>query len=148
MLTIRRAGPEDAPTAANLFTEYLSFYDRDPSSEAVTTFVEERLKAAESVIFIAIDGERAIGLAQVYPTFSSLALERAWVLNDLFVAPAARGTGAGRALLRRVCEDAERAGCAYVALETAEDNVKAQGLYESEGFERDVNRHYARAITR
>jgi ribosomal protein S18 acetylase RimI-like enzyme len=35
-----------------------------------------------------------------------------------------------------------------VALETAEDNVKAQGLYESEAFERDVNRHYARAITR
>jgi ribosomal protein S18 acetylase RimI-like enzyme len=148
MLTIRRAGPDDVPTAVNLFTEYLAFFQRHSSSEAVTTFVEERLGAADSVIFIAFDGDRAIGMAQVYPTFSSLAMERAWVLNDLFVAPAARGTGAGRALLRRVCEDAERAGCVYVALETAEDNVKAQGLYESEAFERDVNRHYARAITR
>jgi ribosomal protein S18 acetylase RimI-like enzyme len=148
MLTIRRAGPDDVPTAVNLFTEYLAFFQRHHSSEAVTTFVEERLRAADSVIFIAFDGDRAIGMAQVYPTFSSLAMERAWVLNDLFVAPAARGTGAGRALLRRVCEDAERAGCVHVALETAEDNVKAQGLYESEGFERDVNRHYARAITR
>ena len=148
MLTIRRAGPGDVPTAANLFTEYLPFFQRHLSSEAVTTFVEERLRAADSVIFIAFDGDRAIGMAQVYPTFSSLAMERAWVLNDLFVAPAARGTGAGRALLRRVCEGAERAGCVHVALETAEDNVKAQGLYQSEGFERDVNRHYARAITR
>ena len=148
MLTIRRADRDDVPTAATLFSDYLAFYERHPDSEAVTKFVEERLKAEDSVIFIALDNDSAVGMAQVYPTFSSLAMQRAWVLNDLFVTPSARGTGAGRALLRRVYEDAGREGCAYVALETAEDNVTAQRLYESEGFEREANRHYARAIVR
>jgi ribosomal protein S18 acetylase RimI-like enzyme len=148
VLTIRRADRDDVPTAASLFGDYLAFYERHPDSEAVTKFVEERLEAEDSVIFIALDNDSAVGMAQVYPTFSSLAMQRAWVLNDLFVTPSARGTGAGRALLRRVYEDAEREGCVYVALETAEDNVTAQRLYESEGFERDANRHYARSIVR
>ena len=148
MITIRRASPDDVITASTLFADYLAFFERHPSPDLVATFLAERLKAEDSVIFLAFDGDDAVGMAQVYPTFSSLALARAWVLNDLFVAPAARGTGAGRALLRRVCEDAEQAGCVYVALETGEDNVKAQGLYESEGFERDLNWHYARTSTR
>jgi ribosomal protein S18 acetylase RimI-like enzyme len=81
----------------------------------------------------------------VYPTFSSLSLARSWVLNDLFVDPTARGTGAGRALLRVVNASAAQAGAAYVALETAEDNHRAQGLYEVEGFTAETGyRHYTR----
>ena len=148
MLTIRRAERDDAPAAASLFADYLAFYERHPDPKAVTEFVEARLEAADSIIFIASDGASAVGMAQVYPTFSSLAMGRAWVLNDLFVAPSARGTGAGRALLRKVCDDAQDEGCVYVALETAEDNVTAQRLYESEGFEHDTNRHYAKVIMR
>jgi GNAT superfamily N-acetyltransferase len=148
LIAIRRAGPDDAAAAASLFAQYLAFYERDPSPGSVGAFLTERLKNEDSIIFLAFNGDEAVGMTQVYPTFSSLALARAWILNDLFVTPAARGTGVGRALLRRVCGEAEQAGCAYVTLETSGDNVTAQGLYETEGFEREESWHYARSSTR
>lgn len=55
-------------------------------------------------------------------------------ISDLHIVPASQGKGIGRALLRealrRICE----AGVDTVFLETDEDNVRARGLYESEGF--------------
>ena len=69
--------------------------------------------------------------------FSSLSLRPAWVLNDLYVAPSGRRTGAGRALLREVLRRAREAGVSGVQLETAYDNTVAQGLYEAEGFVRE-----------
>ncbi|MEU9002477.1 GNAT family N-acetyltransferase, partial [Streptomyces sp. NPDC048551] len=61
----------------------------------------------------------------------------AWILNDLYVAPSGRRTGAGRALLREVLRRARAEGVAGVQLETAYDNRRAQALYESEGFVRE-----------
>lgn len=69
--------------------------------------------------------------------FSSLAMKPAWLLGDLYVAPAGRRTGAGRALLREVLRRAREAGVSGVQLETAYDNLVAQGLYEAEGFVRE-----------
>jgi GNAT superfamily N-acetyltransferase len=145
MITVRQATVEDLPAALNLFQGYLHFYKRDHAVDTMQRFLSERLSGGDSFIFLAFDEADAVGFAQVYPTYSSLSLARAWVLNDLFVAPEARGTGAGRALLRVVSAQAARVGAVYVALETAEDNLRAQALYESEGFIVDTeNRHYSR----
>jgi ribosomal protein S18 acetylase RimI-like enzyme len=145
MVVVRRAHPDDVAAAAALFSGYLAFYERDHSVAAARSFVSDRLAAGDSLIYLAFDGDTPVGLAQVYPTFSSLSLAPAWVLNDLFVDPQARGTGAGRALLRTVCRDAADADAAYVGLETADDNLTAQRLYESEGFVRETGfRHYVR----
>ncbi|MFE2327576.1 GNAT family N-acetyltransferase, partial [Streptomyces sp. NPDC059385] len=78
-----------------------------------------------------------VGFAQVYRAFSSLSMDTAWILNDLYVAPEGRRTGAGRALLREVLRRAREAGVTGVQLETAYDNTVAQGLYEAEGFVRE-----------
>lgn len=146
MVTIHRATAAHLPEATRLFEGYLAFYERSAPSGAAGAFLARRLEEGNSVTFLAYEDDEAVGFAQVYPTFSSLSLTKAWVLNDLFVAPSARGTGAGRALLRAVVAEASEAGAAYVALETAYDNVRAQGLYESEGFEPEAGfRHYARS---
>ncbi|WP_285441032.1 MULTISPECIES: N-acetyltransferase [unclassified Streptomyces] len=75
--------------------------------------------------------------AEQYDSWSEEQCAGIEIVDDLYVAPSGRRTGAGRALLREVLRRAGEAGVAGVQLETAYDNHIAQGLYESEGFERE-----------
>lgn len=64
-------------------------------------------------------------------------------VQTLAVAPAAQGTGLGRALLQRLLETARRRGATAVLLEVRADNAAALGLYTAAGFERvGVRRRY------
>ncbi|MDK9498207.1 GNAT family N-acetyltransferase [Streptomyces katrae] len=139
-VVLRVAGEADLDTAAELFRGYLDFYEVTvQDAGAPREFLAERIAKGESLVLLAdapgVPG--TVGFAQVYQAFSSLTLSTAWILNDLYVAPAGRRTGAGRALLREVQRRAREAGVAGVQLETAYDNHVAQGLYESEGFVRE-----------
>ncbi|MGW7319564.1 N-acetyltransferase family protein [Streptomyces sp. NPDC054865] len=138
-VVLRVAGEADLDIAAELFSGYLDFYEvevEDPAGPRA--FLAERIAKDESLVLLAeVPGVGTVGFAQVYRAFSSLILSTAWILNDLYVAPAGRRTGAGRALLRDVVRRARGAGVAGVQLETAYDNLVAQGLYESEGFARE-----------
>ncbi|MFS1516454.1 GNAT family N-acetyltransferase [Bacillus sp. SCS-151] len=62
-------------------------------------------------------------------------------MNDLYVKEAARGKGIGEKLLKRAITFAEDIGAKGV-LETAEDNITAQRLYEKNNFKRERNRYY------
>ena len=144
-IEVRRATLSDVPLAAPLFDAYRTFYGQSPDPVLARTFLEERLARGESVVLLAFDGEpdRAIGLSQLYPIFSSVAARPRWLLNDLFVAPTARERGVGRTLLEGAREFAAETGAAGLNLETAPDNAAAQRLYESTGWERDSSLHYA-----
>ncbi|MGW9114715.1 GNAT family N-acetyltransferase [Microbacterium sp. NPDC055683] len=144
-LDIRTAGTDDLDSATRLFLGYLAFYGKDHGEDAARAFLSERIERAESVILLGRRDGEDIAFAQIYPTFSSTRLRRTWVLNDLFVAEPARGHGVGRELLRDVVARARAADAALVSLQTAEDNVGAQALYESEGFAHEaVFRSYTR----
>ncbi|MFG2387864.1 GNAT family N-acetyltransferase [Streptomyces lavendulae] len=137
---VREAGAADVETATGLFLGYLDFYGvpaaRDP--QGAREFLARRIGKGESLVLLAdVPGAGTVGFAQVYRAFSSLTLGTAWILNDLYVAPSGRRTGAGRALLREVLRRAREEGVTGVQLETAYDNRVAQGLYESEGFVRE-----------
>ncbi|MEW2137625.1 GNAT family N-acetyltransferase [Streptomyces sp. NPDC005409] len=138
-VVVRVAGEGDVEAAAALFRGYLEFYEVDvQDSDAPRDFLAERIAKDESLVLLAdVPGVGTVGFAQVYRAFSSLSLRTAWILNDLYVAPAGRRTGAGRALLREVLRRAREAGVVGVQLETAYDNTVAQGLYEAEGFVRE-----------
>ncbi|WP_327362027.1 GNAT family N-acetyltransferase [Streptomyces sp. NBC_01296] len=141
-VVVRVAGDRDGDVdvAAALFRGYLDFYEvkvEDP--DRPRAFLAQRIRAGESLVLLAdVPGAGTVGFAQVYRTFSSLALRPVWILSDLYVDPSGRRTGAGRALLRDVLRRAREAGAAGVQLETAYDNRVAQSLYEAEGFERDA----------
>ncbi|MCY0935553.1 GNAT family N-acetyltransferase [Streptomyces sp. H34-S4] len=138
-VVLREAGEADLDIAAELFRGYLDFYEvevEDP--QRPRAFLAERLAAGDSFVLLAeVPGAGTVGFTQVYPMISSLAMRPAWLLNDLYVAPVGRRTGAGRALLREVLRRAREAGVSGVQLETAYDNQVAQGLYEAEGFVRE-----------
>ena len=63
--------------------------------------------------------------------------------NDLLVAPAGRRAGVGRALMEAAENFARDDGAAEILLETADDNMIAQALFESRGWRLEVaERHY------
>jgi GNAT superfamily N-acetyltransferase len=60
--------------------------------------------------------------------------ERAWLLDLLYVRPAARGRGLGTELLRTAAEHVRDAGAGTLALEVLESNAGARRLYDRLGF--------------
>jgi ribosomal protein S18 acetylase RimI-like enzyme len=139
-ITIRRASTSDLDVLAPLFDAYRQFYRKPADLALARRFLEERLTRDESVVFLALagDGAGAIGFTQLYHTFCSTAAAPIVVLYDLFVAPGGRRLGAGRALMEAAHAYARDAGVQRVVLSTAHDNLKAQALYESLGYQLDT----------
>ena len=146
-ITVRLLTAADAAPLAPLFGAYLDFYRaaRDPSAEAA--FLKARLSAADSTGFGAFTDGELSGFALCHHTFNSLRLAPAWVLHDLFVAPAHRGQGVAKALIEAVHARAKGQGACEVVLSTAHDNTTAQRLYEKEGYRLDTTfRVYVRDL--
>ncbi|HZG86741.1 GNAT family N-acetyltransferase [Paenibacillus sp.] len=139
-IEVRQATIGDLAEAAALFNEYRQFYGQPSDPDGAQAFLYERFVHLESVIFLAKAGteRETVGFMQLYPTFSSISMQRSWILNDLFVAASARGQGAAQALLDAAAAYARQTGAKGLALSTAPDNVIAQRLYEKNGFERDA----------
>ena len=126
-----------------LFDGYRIFYKQASNQDAVKNFLKERIHKPDSVIFIALDEEgNGLGFTQLYPSFSSVSMQRTYILNDLFVSEKARGQGIGEALMERAKQFAREMGSKGITLETAIDNP-AQNLYKRLGWVKDnhVN-HY------
>lgn len=134
---IRRAGVADVPQLALLFDLYRQFYRQAADLDGAIAFLTERLEREQSVAFLATDGADPMGFTQLFPSFTSAGMARTFILNDLFVAQAARGRGVGTALLRQAAQFARDEGAVRLFLSTAIDNHAAQSLYEREGWERD-----------
>lgn len=136
-LSIERAGAGELDALAPLFDAYRQFYRQPADPAGARAFLAERIGREESVVFLAGDATCALGFTQLYPSFTSAGMARIFILNDLFVAPEARGKGVGGALLRHAAEFARSEGAVRLVLSTAVDNFTAQRVYEHEGWERD-----------
>jgi len=135
---IRAATPDDLPELTRLFDAYRVFYRSPSDLAAAERFLRERFARRDSHLFVAPAATGLAGFTQLYPSFSSVSMARIYVLNDLFVDPAARRGGVGRALLEAAHDFARSQGAVRVSLETARDNATAQRLYEAVGYERDA----------
>ena len=146
-LAITRATLDDLDAVVPLFDAYRRFYEQ-PSDEARgREFLEARLRADESVILLATDEGRAVGVTQLYPMFSSVRTGRLWILNDLYVDADARRTGAGRALLDAAAGFARADGAVGIVLETTRDNATARALYRGAGWEEADTQWYSLSFT-
>ena len=90
----------------------------------------------------------AVGFVQLYPMFSSVRTARTWILNDLFVAPAARRGGVARALLEAAAAFAREDGAAGLSLETGRDNAAARALYRAAGWHEDETQWYSLSFSK
>lgn len=134
----RPAETRDLDAIAALFDAYRQFYEKPADLALARRYIIERFQRKESVLILAEDKAGVIvGFTQLYPAFCSVLAARTFVLYDLFVAPAARGTGTGRALMEAAEAHGRKAGAARLELSTANTNKIGQSLYESCGWERD-----------
>ncbi|QNM97435.1 GNAT family N-acetyltransferase [Chitinimonas koreensis] len=78
--------------------------------------------------FLAWDGPRPIGLA------GGVAVDDGHELISMWIEPAARGGGAGRALVAAVAERAAALGAGRLVLGVLPANARACGFYARQGF--------------
>lgn len=148
-MDLRRATLADLPLLVPLFDAYRRFYGQPSDPPRAERFLRERLAGDESVVYLAELNAMAVGFVQLYPSFWSVAACRSWILNDLFVSPAHRGTGAGKALMNRARSHALETGAGGLSLATQRTNLAAQRLYESLGWKRDEDfYHYELSLER
>ena len=118
---------------------YCEFYEVAPADEDLLALSRALIAdpEREGVQLIARDLRgRAIGFATVFWTWSTLSARRLGVMNDLFVAAHARGSGVAEALIDRCRMRCRARGVPRLAWQTAKDNVRAQKVYERVGGER------------
>jgi len=135
---IRQASVEDLDLLVPLFDAYRQFYRYRSDPEGARRFLLDRFSHNQSIIFLAFADSAVVGFTQLYPSFSSGAMARIFVLNDLFVVPEARRSGAGSALLEAAARYGRRVGAVRLVLSTELTNTTAQSVYETAGWRRDT----------
>lgn len=83
-----------------------------------------------------------IGFTQLYPIFTTVGLNRGYLLNDLNVDPNHREKGVASALIEKTFVYVEKEKASFVMLETAITNVVAQKVYEKVGMRLQNDVHY------
>lgn len=119
-----------------LMRAYCDFYEASPSDEALLALSRALIAdpEREGVQLIARnDDGGAVGFATVYWSWATTSAERIGIMNDLFVAAEARGSGTAEALIE-ACRDAcARHGAGKLTWQTAPDNDRAQRVYDRIG---------------
>jgi GNAT superfamily N-acetyltransferase len=126
----------DLPELLPLMRGYCDFYEVTPSDDELLAFSRELLASPEldGVQLLARDDKgRAIGFATILWTWSTLSASRIAVMNDLFVRPDGRGSGAADALIRVCAERAREHGATSLEWQTARDNDRARKVYDRVG---------------
>jgi ribosomal protein S18 acetylase RimI-like enzyme len=138
-MDVRAVTEADLDELLPLMRAYCDFYVVAPSDEALLAMsralIADPQREGVQLIARGDDGE-PLGFATVFWSWSTLSASRLGVMNDLFVDPKARGTGAADALIEACAERAAAHGAPSLEWETAKDNLRAQGVYERVGGKR------------
>ena len=140
-MTIITAHIEHLDLIVSLFDAYRVFYGKPSDKNAAKQFLFERLKNRESIIFLALVDNEAVGFSQLYSSFSSVSMQPIYILNDLYVTTAYRKQGIGVALLNKAKELCREQKYKGLALQTETTNP-AQHLYERLGWKKDPDLQY------
>jgi GNAT superfamily N-acetyltransferase len=134
-LSIRPAGPGDAATIATLVYELAVYENLEHEVKGTADDFRRYLFGSSpraEVIMAEIAGE-PVGFALAFPTFSTFQCQPGLFLEDLYVRPAHRGRGIGKALLRTLARQARERG--YIKMEwlVLKWNAPAIAFYRSLG---------------
>ena len=139
MTAVSTVGEADLGELLPLLRGYADVYEVSPTDEALLELSRARIAdpVREGMQFLARDGEgRAIGFATVYWLWSTTSATRIGLMNDLYVAPEGRGSGAAEALIERCRAACRERGASKLTWQTAKDNARAQAVYDRIGGER------------
>ena len=134
---IRTTTEADVPVILSLIRE-LAEYEREPNAVVATEAgLREVLfgpkRSAE--VLLALESGEAVGFAVYFYNFSTWLGRPGLYLEDLFVRPAARGKGFGRALLKRLAQIAKERECGRMEWAVLDWNDPAIQFYRKLGAE-------------
>lgn len=139
MHSIAIVGEDDLVDLLPLMRGYCEFYGTAPGDDALERLARACLADPETTgtqLIARGPGGEPLGFATIYWTWSSTRAVPIAVMNDLFVAPAGRGAGVGRALIDACAEAAAARGITWLEWQTEPDNHRAQRVYDATPAER------------
>ena len=119
---------------AQIFDQYRAHYGEASDASRSARWLEQNVSTGRLRVFIAEDSGRFVGFAITIEIPASLRLARYWQIRDLFVLPAHRRLGVGRALLASVRAAAIASGALRLVVQTEDDNDPALRLYTDSGY--------------
>lgn len=149
---VRRAGPEDAAAIGRMLHDLNAEFDEPaPSPDVLAERVLELQSRRNFVVLLAGTGPDGLVVLRFRPSIWTAAQE--CHVAELYVRPARRRDGLGRALMLEALSVARAKGADRIDLGTGDDDVGARALYESLGFSNragiadgPVNSLYERAL--
>ncbi|MGV8884829.1 MAG: GNAT family N-acetyltransferase [Microbacteriaceae bacterium] len=128
---VRAIRSTDKAQWARLFVAYGIFYETAFTQEIVDALFEKLTdETAEIQSLVAVRGDAVIGFAHFRRLYDTFRAGPGWFLDDLYVTPEARGSGAATALIETLRELANANGGGTVRWITAHDNHTAQSVYD------------------
>ena len=137
--TITSVGEDDLGDLLPLMRGYCDFYEVAPSDEDLHALSRSLIADPErdGIQLIARDADgTALGFATLFWTWSTTTAARIAIMNDLFVAPAARGARLGEALIAACARVLSRAVCQFSDATPRARQRSAQALYDRIGARR------------
>ena len=151
-MSVREAREADVDAVGRLLHDFNREFDEPaPDPPELASRIRELLAGGDTGLLVA--GDEPVGLALMRFRLSLWAPGLECYLAELYVVPARRGQGIGRALMEAAMDLARGRGADYMELGTAETDVAARHLYESLGFDNHegkpggpVNFYYEREL--
>ena len=131
-LRVRSVAPADRAGWDRLYAGYAGFYGVQQTADMrdrVWSWLHDSSHEVEGFVAEA-DGGALVGLAHVRAFARPLSATVGGFLDDLFVAPEARGSGAAQALIGALAEEGRRRGWSVIRWITARDNARARAVYD------------------
>ena len=130
---VRRAGLDDAAVVGRLLYDFnREFEEPTPEPSALAERIRQLLKDGDTLVLLAGDGPDGLAVLRFRAAIWSTGLE--CYLAELYVAPASRGQGLGRALMEAALRQARDRGADTMDIGVDEPDLAARRLYESLGF--------------
>jgi len=135
LASVRDAQPADLPAIVGLIRELAEYEHLLHLVQATPEALAPHLfgPAAGTAALVAEHDGQVVGFALYFSNFSTFLCRPGLYLEDLYVQPAHRGTGLGKALLVSLARRAVARGCGRFEWSVLDWNLPAQRFYESLG---------------
>jgi ribosomal protein S18 acetylase RimI-like enzyme len=130
---VRLADADDAAVAGRLLHDFNREFDEPtPTPAALAERLRQLIEAGDTLVLLAGDGPDGLAVLRLRAAIWSSGLE--CYLAELYVTPASRGRGLGRALMEAALREARARGSDTMDIGVDEPDLAARRLYESLGF--------------
>ncbi len=134
---VRKATKTDSKSIVDLIVGLARFERLNPPDAKARARLYRDIFDKKLVnVFVATDGERLVGYALYFYTYSSFLARPTLFLEDIFVSEDARQEGVGKGLFMRCAKEAVRRGCGRMEWQVLTWNRKAIGFYQKLGAKR------------